>query len=163
MFLCVNAKGGAAGTLSLAEVMTIRDEARAVMAKERARNGQSPISSPSLSESPSATYVGSKDGLPGSKARKAASTAAAAIDLSGTDGGTSACSLSEVVGDLFNRDYGDGEGVCHCVSRCLNMGAGIAKYFKRKYGGVEKLKARQYCTTHSMQLFYHTGFDALLF
>ena len=34
--------------------------------------------------------------------------------------------LAEVVGDLFAPGYGVGDGICHCVSEDMHMGAGIA-------------------------------------
>ena len=75
------ATGGAAGTLSLGEVMRIRDEARAVMAQERIRNGQSLLSSPAAAvESPRAAV-----GAAGAGWKNAAGAAAAAINLAESD------------------------------------------------------------------------------
>ena len=130
------------------EVMQIRDEARAVMAQERVRNGQSPLSSPGQVSDSLCTATGGSPavGTPGVVPRAAATVAAAAIDLVDSDNDTSppseVCQLSEVVGDLFAKEYRSGEGVCHCVSQCLSMGKGIATHFKRKYGGVPELKAQ---------------------
>lgn len=44
--------------------------------------------------------------------------------------------LDEVVGDLFAPGYSTGDGICHCVSECMHMGAGIATQFKKRYGRV---------------------------
>ena len=47
-------------------------------------------------------------------------------------------SFTTVKGNLFEspKDH----CLCHCVSRDLAMGAGIAKNFKKRYGGVQELK-----------------------
>lgn len=47
-------------------------------------------------------------------------------------------SFETVKGNLFDspKEY----CLCHCVSRDLAMGAGIAKIFKDKYKGVQELK-----------------------
>ena len=50
--------------------------------------------------------------------------------------------LREVTGDLFSQET-EGLALCHCVSRCLAMGKGIAVLFKRKFGGVEELRGQQ--------------------
>lgn len=46
-------------------------------------------------------------------------------------------SLEELSGDLFGST---GTSLCHCVSQCLTMGKGIAVEFKRRFGGVDKLR-----------------------
>jgi O-acetyl-ADP-ribose deacetylase (regulator of RNase III) len=46
--------------------------------------------------------------------------------------------VKEAEGDLFSSD----EAICHCVSRCLHMGAGIAVRFKKLFGRVDELKSQ---------------------
>merc|ERR1719461_1358027 len=43
-----------------------------------------------------------------------------------------------IKGDLFTSPQS--ASLCHCVSRCLGMGKGIAVLFKRKFGGVDTLR-----------------------
>jgi 2'-phosphotransferase len=50
--------------------------------------------------------------------------------------------LNEVVGDLFANSYDAGDGICHCVSEDMHMGAGIAREFKKRYGRVADLLAQ---------------------
>lgn len=47
--------------------------------------------------------------------------------------------LREVYGDLLSSP----DSICHCVSECLAMGAGIAVLFKQSFGRVEELKGQQ--------------------
>ncbi|XP_037101485.1 ADP-ribose glycohydrolase OARD1 isoform X2 [Syngnathus acus] len=49
--------------------------------------------------------------------------------------------LNHVTGDLFSCPVD--EAVAHCISEDCRMGAGIAVIFKRKFGGVEELKAQK--------------------
>src|SRR5688572_9475496 len=49
--------------------------------------------------------------------------------------------FTERQGDLFNNAPST-DALAHCVSRDLRMGKGIADIFKRKYGGVNELKAQ---------------------
>jgi len=44
--------------------------------------------------------------------------------------------LKIIKGDLFASS----DSLCHCVSRCLRMGKGIAKTFRSKFGNVKQLK-----------------------
>jgi O-acetyl-ADP-ribose deacetylase (regulator of RNase III) len=44
---------------------------------------------------------------------------------------------TEVNGDLFTCD--DQTALIHCVSRCFNMGAGIAVLFRKKFGNIKEL------------------------
>jgi len=48
------------------------------------------------------------------------------------------CIIREGRGDLF--EVGLEWSLCHCVSKDLEMGAGIATGFKKQFGGVEELK-----------------------
>lgn len=48
------------------------------------------------------------------------------------------CTMWDEHGDLF--EVGDDFALCHCVSKDLDMGAGIAVTFKKQFGGVEELK-----------------------
>jgi hypothetical protein len=48
--------------------------------------------------------------------------------------------LTEQKGDLFSCS--DTDSLCHCVSRDLAMGKGIAVEFKKRFGNVEKLVAQ---------------------
>jgi len=48
------------------------------------------------------------------------------------------CIIREERGDLF--EVGLEWSLCHCVSKDLEMGAGIATGFKKHFGGVEELK-----------------------
>ena len=50
--------------------------------------------------------------------------------------------LIETVGNLFTHSYGAGDGICHCVSEDMHMGAGIATEFKKRYGRVADLLAQ---------------------
>lgn len=50
--------------------------------------------------------------------------------------------IVEVVGDLFAGNYCVGDGICHCVSEDMHMGAGIAKHFKKRYGRVAEIVAQ---------------------
>jgi len=43
-----------------------------------------------------------------------------------------------IKGDLFTSPRS--ASLCHCVSRCLGMGKGIAVLFKRKFGGLQSLR-----------------------
>jgi hypothetical protein len=47
-------------------------------------------------------------------------------------------SISFRTGDLFSSDD---DALAHCVSADLRLGAGIAKVFKAKYGGIAKMAA----------------------
>lgn len=47
---------------------------------------------------------------------------------------------SEVKGDLFSCP--DSASLGHCVSEDMHMGKGVATLFKRKFGGVEELRAQ---------------------
>ena len=47
--------------------------------------------------------------------------------------------LKEVSGDLFGSS--DSESLCHCVSRDLRLGKGIAKLFREKFGRIDELKS----------------------
>ncbi|XP_049610510.1 ADP-ribose glycohydrolase OARD1 isoform X1 [Syngnathus scovelli] len=49
--------------------------------------------------------------------------------------------LNHVTGDLFSCPVD--EAVAHCISEDCRMGAGIAVIFKRKFGGVEEIKAQK--------------------
>merc|ERR1719331_2527210 len=49
----------------------------------------------------------------------------------------SRCVMWEERGDLF--EVGSEWSLCHCVSKDLHMGAGIAVDFKKQFGGVEDL------------------------
>jgi len=51
------------------------------------------------------------------------------------------CVMWEERGDLF--DTGTEWALCHCVSKDLDMSAGIAVDFKKKFGGVPVLKSQQ--------------------
>lgn len=57
------------------------------------------------------------------------------------------CSLREIRGDLFSASpsplTGGTTALCHCVSRDMAMGKGIAVHFKRRFGGVAELKKQQ--------------------
>eukprot|EP00090_Calanus_glacialis_P001127 TRINITY_DN10792_c0_g1_i1.p1 TRINITY_DN10792_c0_g1~~TRINITY_DN10792_c0_g1_i1.p1 ORF type:complete len:1194 (-),score=363.16 TRINITY_DN10792_c0_g1_i1:78-3470(-) len=46
--------------------------------------------------------------------------------------------LKEVQGDLFSSP--NTESLCHCISRDLKLGKGIAKLFREKFGRIEELK-----------------------
>lgn len=48
--------------------------------------------------------------------------------------------INEINGDLFTCD--EDVSLVHCVSRCFNMGAGIAVLFKQKFGNVDNLLAQ---------------------
>ncbi|CAI2162646.1 6942_t:CDS:1 [Funneliformis geosporum] len=50
--------------------------------------------------------------------------------------------LVERKGDLFT-DSPSTDALAHCVSRDLRMGKGIADFFKKKFNGVENLKAQK--------------------
>jgi len=52
----------------------------------------------------------------------------------------SRCVMWEERGDLF--DVGPEWSLCHCVSKDLEMGAGIAVQFKKRFGSVEELKSQ---------------------
>ena len=45
--------------------------------------------------------------------------------------------MEEIKGNLFSVD--EGISLCHCVSRDLEMGRGIAVVFKKKFGRVNEL------------------------
>ncbi|KAI1893128.1 hypothetical protein AGOR_G00140720 [Albula goreensis] len=49
--------------------------------------------------------------------------------------------LSHVKGDLFSCP--PEEALAHCISEDCRMGAGIATLFKKKFGGVDELKAQK--------------------
>ena len=61
-----------------------------------------------------------------------ASAASASPKGSGGRGG----GVKEVIGDLFTATT----SLAHCISCDIVMGAGIAKIFKSKFGGVDELK-----------------------
>lgn len=46
-----------------------------------------------------------------------------------------------VTGDLFSGP--EDEALAHCISEDCRMGAGIALLFRRKFGGLEELKAQK--------------------
>ena len=46
--------------------------------------------------------------------------------------------LTDKVGDLFSTKG----SLCHCVSKCLGMGKGIAVKFKQDFGGVDELRSQ---------------------
>ncbi|CAK0869643.1 unnamed protein product [Prorocentrum cordatum] len=72
----------------------------------------------------------------GRRARAAARGAAAAAQaLRGTS-----CQLREERGDLF--EVGAEWSLCHCVSKDLEMSAGIAVAFKKEFGGVPELQSQ---------------------
>ena len=50
------------------------------------------------------------------------------------------CKLWEERGDLF--EVGPEWALCHCVSKDLDMGAGIAVEFKKRFGGVQELRGQ---------------------
>merc|ERR1712028_41138 len=50
------------------------------------------------------------------------------------------CTMWEERGDLFEVDTD--WSLCHCVSKDLDMGAGIAVLFKKNYGGVQELQSQ---------------------
>ena len=50
--------------------------------------------------------------------------------------------VNEIKGDLFSS--ADNVSLCHCISRDVRMGKGIAVEFKNRFGGVDDLK-RQDC------------------
>ncbi|KAL2104134.1 hypothetical protein ACEWY4_001002 [Coilia grayii] len=52
--------------------------------------------------------------------------------------------LQHTKGDLFSS-HAD-ESLAHCISEDCRMGAGIAVLFKKKFGGVEDLKAQKKLT-----------------
>merc|ERR1719242_686713 len=49
-----------------------------------------------------------------------------------------AFSYELIKGDLFTSS--ESSSLCHCVSRDLGMGKGIAVLFKKKFGGVDALR-----------------------
>lgn len=51
------------------------------------------------------------------------------------------CVMWEERGDLF--EVGPEWSLCHCVSKDLVMGAGIAVEFKKRFGGVEELRRQK--------------------
>ena len=51
---------------------------------------------------------------------------------------TSGFRYEVIKGDLFTSPQS--ASLCHCVSRCLGMGKGIAVLFKRKFKGVDTLR-----------------------
>merc|ERR1719295_1017237 len=51
---------------------------------------------------------------------------------------TSGFRYEVIKGDLFTSPQS--VSLCHCVSRCLGMGKGIAVLFKRKFKGVDTLR-----------------------
>ncbi|XP_059926486.1 ADP-ribose glycohydrolase OARD1 [Gadus macrocephalus] len=51
------------------------------------------------------------------------------------------CTVSHVSGDLFSCP--EDEALAHCISEDCRMGAGIAVLFKKKFNGVEELKAQK--------------------
>ena len=128
-----------------------RDEARAALVKERKRNGQSPLASPAASASaspamPAAAAVATAAvGLAPWVVDLSADSAVAVSAFSATRGARAggAVTVAELTGDLFGPAWGAGDALCHCVSRCLAMGKGIAPIFKRKFGGVASLKAQE--------------------
>ena len=50
------------------------------------------------------------------------------------------CAVSHVSGDLFSCP--EEEALAHCISEDCRMGAGIAVLFRKKFHGVEELKAQ---------------------
>eukprot|EP01084_Bolivina_argentea_P059189 108042_1 len=54
---------------------------------------------------------------------------------------TFAFTYSLMKGDLFTSP--DSSSLCHCISRDLGMGKGIAVHFKQKFGGVNALRQQQ--------------------
>ena len=48
--------------------------------------------------------------------------------------------MRHVSGDLFSCP--EDEALAHCISEDCRMGAGIAVLFKKKFNGVEELKAQ---------------------
>src|ERR1044072_4182533 len=50
--------------------------------------------------------------------------------------------FTEQQGNLF-ADATPTDALAHCVSQDLRMGKGIADIFKKKYGGLNELKAQQ--------------------
>ena len=51
------------------------------------------------------------------------------------------CVMWSEHGDLF--DVGSDWALCHCVSKDLKMGAGIAINFKKQFGGLEELRRQR--------------------
>ena len=61
-------------------------------------------------------------------------------NLVGTQQKWTGLRFSEVKGDLFSCP--DSASLAHCVSEDMHMGKGVATLFKRKFGGVDELKAQ---------------------
>ena len=64
------------------------------------------------------------------------------------------CVMWSEHGDLF--DVGSNWALCHCVSKDLKMGAGIAATFKQRFGGLEDLR-RQHVEVGSVGVLQNDG------
>jgi len=50
--------------------------------------------------------------------------------------------IEEIQGDLFAISRPSSSSLAHCIAKDLGMGKGISGIFKKKYGGINELKAQ---------------------